>query len=181
MQNPTKSIRKLLDNERFSSPSERHRRCVIMANLLRCYRHSGLVMYFSTLPPPSASAPCILAILTHLRVRVKICILTHPLAITTRQMTTFRDQVATEREYLNILCFKMNANNSEYHRNFAPPKQKGQRYSPTHPSIDMPRHKRCMHDACRIPLPIKRDMAQLIQSRFAKAWNRRKPGTGISL
>ena len=54
------------------------RRCVIMANLLRCYRHSGLVMYFSTLPAPSASAPCILAILTHLRVRVKICILTHP-------------------------------------------------------------------------------------------------------
>ena len=53
-------------------------RCVIMANLLRCYRHSGLVMYFSTLPAPSASAPCILAILTHLRVRVKICILTHP-------------------------------------------------------------------------------------------------------
>ena len=49
-----------------------------MANLLRCYRHSGLVMYFSTLPVPSASAPCILAILTHLRVRVKICILTHP-------------------------------------------------------------------------------------------------------
>ena len=49
-----------------------------MANLLRCYRHSGLVMYFSTLPAPSASAPCILAILTHLRVRVKICILTHP-------------------------------------------------------------------------------------------------------
>ena len=66
----------------------------------------------------------------------------------------------------------MNANNSEYHRNFAPPKQKGQRYSPTLPSIDMPRHKRCMHDACRIPLPIKRDMAQLIQSRFAKAWNK---------
>ena len=56
------------------------RRCVIMANLLRCYRHSGLVMYFSTLPAPSASAPCILAILTHLRVRVKICILTHPLS-----------------------------------------------------------------------------------------------------
>ena len=54
------------------------RRCVIMANLLRCYRHSGLVMYFSTHPAPSASAPCILAILTHLRVRVKICILTHP-------------------------------------------------------------------------------------------------------
>ena len=54
------------------------RRCVIMANLLRCYRHSGLVMYFNTLPAPSASAPCILAILTHLRVRVKICILTHP-------------------------------------------------------------------------------------------------------
>ena len=53
-------------------------RCVTMANLLRCYRHSGLVMYFSTLPAPSASAPCILAILTHLRVRVKICILTHP-------------------------------------------------------------------------------------------------------
>ena len=26
----------------------------------------------------AASAPCILAILTHLRVRVKICILTHP-------------------------------------------------------------------------------------------------------
>ena len=52
-------------------------RCVIMANPLRCYRHSGLVMYFSTLPAPSASAPCILAILTHLRVRVKICILTH--------------------------------------------------------------------------------------------------------
>ena len=49
-----------------------------MANLLRCYRHSGLVMYFSTLPASSASAPCILAILTHLRVRVKICILTHP-------------------------------------------------------------------------------------------------------
>ena len=34
--------------------------------------------HFSTLPAPSASAPCILAILTHLRVRVKICILTHP-------------------------------------------------------------------------------------------------------
>ena len=102
-------------------------------------------------------------------------------AITTRQMTTFRDHITTEREYLNILCFKMNANNSEYHRNFAPPKQKGQRYSPTHPSIDMPRHKRCMHDACHIPLPIKRDMAQLIQSRFAKAWNRRKSGTGIFL
>ena len=46
-----------------------------MANQLRCYRHSGLVMYFSTLPAPSASAPCILTILTHLRVRVKICIL----------------------------------------------------------------------------------------------------------
>ena len=28
---------------------------------------SGLVMYFSTLPAPSSSAPCILAILTHLR------------------------------------------------------------------------------------------------------------------
>ena len=28
---------------------------------------SGLVMYFSTLPAPSASAPCILTILTHLR------------------------------------------------------------------------------------------------------------------
>ena len=27
---------------------------------------SGLVMYFSTLPAPSSSAPCILAILTHL-------------------------------------------------------------------------------------------------------------------
>ena len=40
-----------------------------MANLLRCYRHSGLVMYFSTLPAPSA--PYILAILTHIRVRVK--------------------------------------------------------------------------------------------------------------
>ena len=40
---------------------------------------SGLVMYFSTLPAPSSSAPCILTILTHLRVCVKICILTHPL------------------------------------------------------------------------------------------------------
>ena len=39
---------------------------------------SGLVMYFSTLPAPSSSAPCILTILTHLRVCVKICILTHP-------------------------------------------------------------------------------------------------------
>ena len=57
-----------------------NRRCVRMANLLRCYRHSGLVMYFSTLPAPSASAPCILAILTHLRGRVKICILTHRLS-----------------------------------------------------------------------------------------------------
>ena len=28
---------------------------------------SGLVMYFSTLPAPSSSAPCILAILTHLQ------------------------------------------------------------------------------------------------------------------
>ena len=28
---------------------------------------SGLVMYFSTLPAPSSSAPCVLAILTHLR------------------------------------------------------------------------------------------------------------------
>ena len=70
------------------------RRCVIIANLLRCYRirawlsppqagvaltvchnsqsasllsDSVLVMYFSTLPAPSSSAPCILAILTHLR------------------------------------------------------------------------------------------------------------------
>ena len=60
--------------KRYSHP----RRCVIMAHLLRGYRHSGLVMYFSTLPAPSASAPCILAILTHLRMRVKICILTHP-------------------------------------------------------------------------------------------------------
>ena len=60
--------------KRYSHP----RRCVIMAYLLRGYRHSGLVMYFSTLPAPSASAPCILAILTHLRMRVKICILTHP-------------------------------------------------------------------------------------------------------
>ena len=49
-----------------------------MAYLLRGYRHSGLVMYISTLPAPSASAPCISAILTHLRMRVKICILTHP-------------------------------------------------------------------------------------------------------
>ena len=49
-----------------------------MAHLLRGYRHSGLVMYISTLPAPSASAPCISAILTHLRMRVKICILTHP-------------------------------------------------------------------------------------------------------
>ena len=40
---------------------------------------SGLVMYFSTLPAPSSSAPCILTILPHLRVCVKICILTHPL------------------------------------------------------------------------------------------------------
>ena len=39
---------------------------------------AGLVMYFSTLPAPSSSAPCILTILTHLRVCVKICILTHP-------------------------------------------------------------------------------------------------------
>ena len=62
----------------FSNNKKTKGRCVIMANLLRCYRHSGLVMYFSTLPAPSASAPCILAILTHLRVRVKICILTHP-------------------------------------------------------------------------------------------------------
>ena len=60
--------------KRYSHP----RRCVIMAYLLRGYRHSGLVMYFSTLPAPSASAPCILAILTHLRMRVKICILTPP-------------------------------------------------------------------------------------------------------
>ena len=43
------------------------------ASLLSAF---GLVMYFSTLPAPSA--PCILAILTHLRVRVKICILTRP-------------------------------------------------------------------------------------------------------
>ena len=35
-----------------------------MADLRRCYRHSGLVMYLSTLPLPSASAPCISAILT---------------------------------------------------------------------------------------------------------------------
>ena len=40
---------------------------------------SGLVMYFCTLPAPSSSVPCILTILTHLRVCVKICILTHPL------------------------------------------------------------------------------------------------------
>ena len=60
--------------KRYSHP----RRCVIMAHLLRGYRPSGLVMYFRTLPAPSASAPCISAILTHLRMRVKICILTHP-------------------------------------------------------------------------------------------------------
>ena len=45
---------------------------------------SGLVMYFSTLLAPSSSAPCILTILTHLRVCVKICILTHPLRLKPR-------------------------------------------------------------------------------------------------
>ena len=45
------------------------------ASLLSAF---GLGHVFSTRPAPSASAPCILAILTHLRVRVKICILTHP-------------------------------------------------------------------------------------------------------
>ena len=67
-----------------------------MANLLRCYRHSGLVMYFSTLPAPSASAPCILAILTHLRVRVKICILTHPRFYILLRFRTFTTYCRTE-------------------------------------------------------------------------------------
>ena len=41
---------------------------------------SGLVMYFSTLPAPSSSAPCILAILTHLQGGVsKMCIMTQRL------------------------------------------------------------------------------------------------------
>ena len=66
-----------------------------MVNLLCCYRHSGLVMYFSTLPAPSPSAPCILAILTHLRVRVKICILTHPLFWVLKK--TYRTAKATTR------------------------------------------------------------------------------------
>ena len=41
---------------------------------------SGLVMYFSTLPAPSFSAPCILAILTYLQGGVsKMCIMTQRL------------------------------------------------------------------------------------------------------
>ena len=42
-------------------------RCVIIANLLRCYRIRVWSCTSSTLPAPSSSAPCILAILTYLQ------------------------------------------------------------------------------------------------------------------
>ncbi len=52
-----------------------------MGNLLRCYRNSASVIYFSfsKLPTPSSSAPCSPLILKHCkRVCPKIYILTHP-------------------------------------------------------------------------------------------------------
>ena len=44
-----------------------NRRCVIMSKLLRCSSISDLVMYFSTLPSSSISAPCILLTLAQLK------------------------------------------------------------------------------------------------------------------
>ena len=55
----------------------KERRCVIMSKLLRCSSISDLVMYFSTLPSSSISAPCILLTLTQ---KQRVCrILRHTL------------------------------------------------------------------------------------------------------
>ena len=43
-----------------------------MGNLLRCYRNSTSVIYFSKLPTASSSAPCIPPVLTHSRGCVKM-------------------------------------------------------------------------------------------------------------
>ena len=78
-QNPTKNLHRSLHRTLHTNPTF----CFLNMNnangasvLLVAVCHnsqsasllsdSGLVMYFSTLPAPSSSAPCILAILTHL-------------------------------------------------------------------------------------------------------------------
>ena len=91
--------------------NKKTRRCVIMSKLLRCSSISDLVMYFSTLPSSSISAPCILLTLTQLK-RVCRNFSTHPQFIAFSflniHLSDFRELVPSYR--IQICIFSASRN-----------------------------------------------------------------------